>query len=162
VQTILTVSKPNAFNHVHQVQRKLKLTGGVVEDKLESMTQRDVQVMGLSPSEAAATLNLLKHVPAQAVEKLRRAAAKHGMWRGPVSHAGLACPALRIGYKPTCDDANYAAELTNTPATVNAMVDRILDDWVQAQVGLRKTTGPDLVLHYQRICSVHETWVCFV
>ena len=38
--------------------------------------------------EALATINLLHRIPAPGVHLLRSAAEKHGMVKGPVTHAG--------------------------------------------------------------------------
>ena len=46
--------------------------------------------------EALATINLLNRIPARSVDLLRSSAEKHGMVKGPVTHAGDLCSRTRV------------------------------------------------------------------
>lgn len=156
MKVVLTISKPNCFNHLHQVKKKLLLQGGKIEDVLENMKSRDIQQMGLSVMESAATLNLLAHIPGEAVAMLERCAARFGMWRGCFTHASLASEAWRVGYAPDAEDPGWRRDLTNRTGTLVLMANRITSDFESAPTGMRKTAGPDKVGDLQKICRVHE------
>lgn len=130
--------------------------GGTPEDKLAAMSTSDIQGMGLSPAEAAATLNLLKHVPPTSVDKLQRAASRHGMWRGPFSHAALASPALRMGYAPKADNSEHAKMMVSDAETVDSMVVRLVSDWESAPMSLRKTALAETIVNIQKVCRIHQ------
>lgn len=84
-----TRSKPNAFNHLHQLRRR-QLLGQSIEAVLQQWknpkTLRDIY--GLGPLEAAAVVNLVDRMPHGAVQQLEKAACRYGMVKGPISHGG--------------------------------------------------------------------------
>jgi hypothetical protein len=152
--------KPNAFNNLHQIERKMKLSGSTTESTISAMTaQAMLQEFGLTHAEADATLNLALYVPAAPKKALTKAACTWGMWRGPFSHAFLACPALRLGYMALLEDDWWASKMKNVESTVGMIVQRCLDDWEGQPSGIRKTGGNDLCLLLQKICRVFELYM---
>ena len=101
----LTITKPNAFVHLHQIIRKQILCPELdAQLQLSNSTGEGLATnFGLSPAEAMATTNLLKFVPPSAIIMLEQAARKRGMWKGPFTHQALACERLRIGFRGPCE-----------------------------------------------------------
>lgn len=95
--------KPNAFNALHQLQKRLKLgehLDGIMSAWDSPKTIKSI--FGMSPAESQAVQNLVHFIPPLAVQKFQRAVAEYGIVRGPISHAGLASEALRVWFS-----ANY-------------------------------------------------------
>jgi hypothetical protein len=149
----MTRVKANAFNNLHQVERKLKLRGGSPSDL---MTVSTLSEFGLTAAESEATKNMLCWTPATCKKMLAKAASTHGMWRGPFSHAYLGAPSIRIGFSPTMEDEWWQDRMTSEVSTVELLHTRVISDWVSTPAGLRKTSGLSHANDYQKICRVYE------
>jgi hypothetical protein len=150
----MTRSKPNAFNHLHQLQRKLAL-GESLEKMMQQWQNPKVAraVYGMGIYESAAVLNLYKSIPAATVDYMRLAATKYGMIKGPLTHASIGCKAICVGYSPDTCSSCWKSMMVNTPAMVDMLVHRLIDDWVALPVGLRRSATPDGVVALQKIVA---------
>lgn len=155
----MTRSKPNAFNHLHQLQRKLAL--GESLDKMISQWQNPKvarAVYGMGATEATAVINLMKFIPVSCVERLRLMATKYGMVKGPITHQALASKAICVGYTPDVS-SNIWKTMVNTENIVDMLVRRLVQGWVDLPAGLRKSVGPDQVQAMQKIVGAFNVAV---
>ena len=97
-----TRSKPNAFNHLHQIERKVKL-GVKREMCIEQLQTPKVaqSVFGIGKTEAEALVNIAANMDSGSDGIPRNGATRFGIAKGPISHAGLACSSICLGYGPT-------------------------------------------------------------
>ena len=102
LSSVMTRAAPNAFNSLHQLYRRVK-HGETVEDIVHAyQAPKSVKsVLGMGPAESQALVNLVHFIPKQAQAILSMAAVEFGMKRGVISHAGLGCAAMRVGYAPS-------------------------------------------------------------
>lgn len=149
----LTRAKPNCFVHLHMANKKLRLGQRRDEILHQWQSPKLVKALGMGDAEAGAVVNLLCHMSKSALDTLSGAAARFGMVKGPVSHAGLASHAFRLGFRPDVVSPEWASHLTNTEAVINLMCERLVKDFAELPPSLRKSAGPSEVEHYQRICA---------
>lgn len=147
-----TRSKPNAFNHIHQMNKKV-LLGGAQEEMLAELTNPKTvkSVLGIGDMEAKAVLNMTTQMPSEAVRIFRRAANAHGMVRGVISHAGLSHRLLGVGNGPDMPTPGLKALMKNDNETVIFMALRIVHDFVALPTSMRKT------LTLERIPAIQMT-----
>ena len=149
-----TRGKPNAFNHLHQLHKKLRLGGSL--DAMISQWQSPKhakEIYGMGPTEASAVIHLMRGIPMEAVSRLQAAAAKHGMVRGVFTHAALASKSITVGFTPDVASSEWKSRMQNTPDTVLLLTARMLSDWTSMPVAMRKPLGPDQVANLQKVCA---------
>lgn len=152
--SVMTRSKPNAFNHLHQLHRKLAV-GESLDKMLQHWQNPKVarSVYGMGGFEAAAVLNLFKSIPAHTVEVMRLAATKYGMIKGPLTHGAIGCKAICVGFSPDVPSSVWKPMMINTEAMVDQMVHRLIDGWVDLPPGLRRSVTPENVAAMQKIVA---------
>ena len=101
LSSVMTRTKPNAFTHLHQLNKKSAL-GERLDDLITQWLNVRVarEVYGMGPTEAQAVVNLFRGIPPVALDMLQTSVAKFGMVRGPITHQALACKAVCIGFCP--------------------------------------------------------------
>lgn len=152
--SVMTRSKPNAFNHLHQLQRKLAI--GESLDKMMQQWQNPKTaraVYGMGSYEAAAVLNLFKSIPADTVNYMRLVAAKYGMIKGPLTHGAIGCKAICVGYSPDTSSPVWKSMMINTDVMVDMLVHRLVDNWADVPPGLRRSVTPDGVVAMQKVVA---------
>lgn len=148
--------KPNCFVHLHQLQRKLKvMTELDPEEATKSLTIGSMSSYGLTPAEAAATVNLLKYLDPSHTAELAKIAAVHGMWKGPFSHKALAATSLRMNFLCPEADGTTTYKIRNTPEMVHELIGRVYQVWKAAPLGMKKTAGSETVDALQKLVLVH-------
>ena len=157
MSSVLTRAKPNAFNALHQLQRRLK-QGETAESVLganeSSKTLRSL--FGFSQQEGAAVQNLVHHIPASCKAVLEGAVATYGIVRGPVTHGALASPAIRLGHEPDLIAPDWCRSMKNTQTSLQLAVERLVADYTALPAGLRKPAGPADVVRMTRIARCWE------
>jgi len=118
LSTTMTRTKPNCFNTLHQVERKLMLMDtGTDSDLTKARSKLNANLLmsefGLTPAEAAATLNLCVYIPEDVKKLLCKIGSTYGMWGGPVGHTFVGAKALRVGYKPTVEDEWWSVHMAS-------------------------------------------------
>ena len=158
---VTTRAKPNCFNNLHQVERKVLLTGQrSIMAQINRMTCSSLMSeFGLTQAEGMATLNLCVHIPEQVKQKLARIASTYGMWCGPIGHGFLGSVALRKLYGPHSEDDWWIQRMLNDDDTIMLMVERTIDDWKARQPGIRKTATHDAAVDMQKICRVFHIFM---
>ena len=113
-----------------------------------------MQEYQLTKAEADATENIVLHVPEGALHKLSKLAATFGMTKGPITHAGIASKALRLGWSMKVDVDWYVDKMVNTEDTVELILDRIVADFTNSPPGMRTSAGDDRVQSMQKVCRM--------
>ena len=153
-----TRSKPNAFNHLHQIERKVKL-GVKREMCIEQLQTPKVAqfVFGIGKTEAEALVNIAANMDSASVDILRNGATRFGMAKGPISHAGLACSAMCLGQGPTTSLQQWDVLMKSDQPTLALICTRINGDFERMPAGrLRKSAGPEEVRQLQLVCRAFE------
>ena len=158
MRAVLTRTKPNAFNFLHQTKKKMKIWSTDAKAQM-SLFRACVQDYQLSKAEADAVESLLLHIPESASAKLSKLAATHGMIKGPVTHAGIASKALRLNYCAKLGVDWYADRLSNDERTITIILDRVLGDFLNAPAGMRSSAGDDRVQALQKIASMFRLYL---
>jgi hypothetical protein len=152
--------KPNAFNNIHVIKKKVLSNPAVNWEEWVGETSAGSlrEVFGLTRSESQATVNMYKHMPQNVVTYLSRMTAAHGMMRGPISHASLSCCCIRSGY---CPSGEFVPEydMINCDSTVMLIMKRACGYWEDAPQGLKKTANPDALSSLQKICRTFEIYL---
>ncbi len=127
--------------------------------KWKSFHQDFVKKFNLSPAEASATETLL-HLDPAVTEKLSKAAATYGMWRGPFSHNALGSACWRHDYVLQSDDDWWMSQFTDQhPDLRQTLAERLVGDWARTPAGLRKTADSEKVMELFKICTIHSIYV---
>ncbi|CAE7328154.1 unnamed protein product [Symbiodinium necroappetens] len=158
LSSVMTRAAPNAFNSLHQLYRRVK-HGETVEDIVHAyQAPKSVKsVLGMGPAESQALVNLVHFIPKQAQAILSMAAVEFGMKRGVISHAGLGCAAMRVGYAPSDVAApEWKERLTCTSSSIILCCERLVGDWKKTAPSMRKTSGPTEVTKMSKICRCWE------
>lgn len=113
-------------------------------------------VFGMGDAEAQAVIALCTRIPREARNTLAKVVMKHGMVRGPVSHAGIGCESMRVGWGPECLMREWTVDMQNAEGTVILIAQRVCQDFENRPVSLRKPAGPSEITHLQKICRVVE------
>jgi hypothetical protein len=153
-----TRKKPNCFNYLFQAEKVMRATGSTADAMLARWSEVTAvsAILGMTREEGAATLNLIKNVPVRLRERLQRMAAKHGMFRGPVSHGILSSPLFGLDGGPDHPVDAWREGLRNGPAVLDLVVERLDDDYSSAPALMRKTpTLAEFGLLQQR-CAAFE------
>jgi hypothetical protein len=142
MSSVQTRSKPNRFNALPQLNRRLKHEESP-EQVLKSMEGKaGLKAFGFSAGEGAAVINLVNHIPVECKEIYEVGAALHGMNKGPITHAGLGHQCMRVGFAPELTSLILCAE-------------RIVGDFEALPAGLRKPSGAPEV---QRMTRITRAW----
>ena len=130
VASAATKSNPNAFNHLHQIERKVKL-GVKREMCIEQLRTPKVaqSVFGIGKTEAEALVNIAANMDSASVDILRNGATRFGMAKGPISHAGLACAAICLGYGPTAGLTQWGDMMKSHKQTLSLICIQINGDF---------------------------------
>ncbi|CAK9104678.1 Uncharacterized protein SCF082_LOCUS48825, partial [Durusdinium trenchii] len=154
--SVQTRSKPNAFNALHQLQRRLK-HGETVEQVIGHMeTGKSLKsIFGLSGAEGAAVFNLVHHLPTACKNIYERGVAEFGIVKGPITHAGLGCHAMRVNFAPDLIASDWSANMKNTQSSLLLVAERIVGDFKALPPGLRKSAGAPEV---QRLTRIARAW----
>ena len=157
MRTLQTRYRPNCFNNLHLVRKKMELSPELDPEKwFESLGKGALKsIFGLTAAETNATVNLITHMTPKVISLLSDAAARYGMWKGPFSHQAVACAALRIGYEPDGDKIGEW-DMKSQESTVVLIVNRILNDWIQAPASMRRTANPEIIAEMQLTCRAFE------
>ena len=152
--------KPNAFNNIHVIKKKVLNNPAVNWEEWVGETSAGSlrEVFGLTRSESQATINMYKHMPQNVVTYLSRMTASHGMMRGPVSHASLSCCCIRAGYCPS-GELIPEYDMINNDSTVMLIMKRACGYWEDAPQGLKKTATPEYLSSLQKICRTFEIYL---
>ena len=149
--------RPNCFKWVHQVKKKQLL--GVNEAAALSAWQSAHEMKrlyGVGLAEASAVINLCKHMPDEAVNVLRAAAAKFGVVKGPITHSGLGSCAMTVGWGPEMATAGMTESFKNVSSTVILMARKCVAVYSDAPVSLRKSKNAKEVEDLQLLCRGFE------
>ena len=101
--SVITRSKPNCFNALLQLKRRV-VQGQTLQEILRNYAgtkSNRLSILGMSPAESAAVVNLVHHLPEDAGALLEQSARQHGMFKGAFSHAFVAAQELRVGFEPS-------------------------------------------------------------
>ena len=153
MRSILTRSKPNCFTYLHQIQKKCKIWATNEREQV-TLFKACVQEYQLTKAEADATENIVLHVPESALQKLSKLAATYGMTKGPITHAGIASKALRLGYSMKVDVDFYVERMSNTEPTIQLILDRVISDFSNSPIGMRTSAGDERIQSMQKICRM--------
>ena len=155
MSSVQTRSKPNCFNALHQLNRRLK-HGEAPEQVLKSMEGKTGLIaFGFSAGEGAAVINLVNHIPVECKEIYEAGAALHGMNKGPITHAGLGHQCMRVGFAPELIGDEWSERMRNTPTSLIPCAERIVGDFEALPAGLRKPSGAPEV---QRMTRITRAW----
>ena len=145
---------PNCFNHLHQL-RKVEILGRDAGTDLTDWGRKSgiMKAFNIGPMEAAAALNLAKHVPLAFVERLQQLVQKYGFWRGPVTHAALAQDCICLGKGPSMTSQKWTDDLKNDEYSLLLLAKRIELDWESTPKTMRKSLTPQLMIQKQLICA---------
>ena len=102
--------------------------------------------------EAKALTAIATKLPAEAVQIFHRAAEKYGMWKGPISHAGLGSDLLALGAGPDVSCPVWTQKMKNDSATVVLIATRVVSDYEELPPAMRKSAGPNMIAQLQRVC----------
>lgn len=155
--SVMTRAKPNCFNALHQLRRRLKL-GESVTQIIGSYEagKAPKNIFGMTPAESAAVVNLVHHIPQVAQEVFAKAVCEFGMVKGPITHAGIAAPCMRVNFEPDLIADDWSKHMVNTTASLELTALRIVEDFRAAPPGLRKPAGAPEVARATRICKCWE------
>lgn len=154
--SVATRSKPNAFNALHQLQRRLK-QGDTVEQVLKAMEgKQGLKAFGFSAGEGAAVVNLVHHIPVSSKDIYAAAVSEFGMVKGPLTHAALGHACMRPGFQPELLGDDWAVAMKNTTSSLNLVAERLVMDFKATPPGLRKPAGAPEVQRMTRICRAWE------
>lgn len=142
---VATRSKPNAFNALHQLQRRLK-QGDTVEQVLKAMEGKNgLKAFGFSAGEGAAVVNLVHHIPVSCKDIFAAAVSEFGIVKGPLTHAALGHVCMRPGFQPELIGDDWAVAMKNTISSLNLVAERLIMDFKALPAGLRKpAAAPEL------------------
>lgn len=153
---VATRSKPNAFNALHQLQRRLK-QGDTVEQVLKAMEGKNgLKAFGFSAGEGAAVVNLVHHIPVSCKDIFAAAVSEFGIVKGPLTHAALGHVCMRPGFQPELIGDDWAVAMKNTISSLNLVAERLIMDFKALPAGLRKPAGAPEVQRMTRICRAWE------
>lgn len=154
---VMTRAKPNAFNALHQLKRRLKLGESVTQvvGSYES-GKAPRAIFGMTPAETAAVVNLIHHLPPAATDVLAKGVAEYGIIKGPITHAGIAAPSMRVGAQPDVIAEDWAKALANTASSLTLAVNRVLEDFKCQPLCLRKSAGAPEMTKLTRIARAWE------
>ena len=149
--------RPNCFKWLHQVKKKLLL--GVSETDVINLWKdaKEVKsVYGIGQGEATAVVNLCRGIPTEATDILKHAAAKWGVVKGPLTHAGIGCPAMTEGWGADMNTADLSQEFRNTAATVILMAKKAVKVYEESPPALRRPKGHKEIMELQLLCRGFE------
>ena len=141
--SVVTRSKPNAFNALHQLRRRA-IQGQSLQDILGGYANTKnarQSILGMSPAESAAVVNLVNHLPDKVVQLLESTAREFGMFKGAFTHQFVAAEQLRVGFEPKVVGNEWRARLRNDDDSILLAVQRIIDGYRNTPAGLRKAAG---------------------
>lgn len=151
-----TRTKPNAFNAMHQLQRRLK-QGDTMEQVLKVMEgKQGLKAFGFSAGEGAAVVNLVHHIPPSCREIFAAAVCEFGIIKGPVTHAALGHPCMRPGFQPELIGDDWSLSMKNTSSSVILAGERLVMDFKDLPPGMRKSAGAPEAQRMTRICRAWE------
>lgn len=153
MRSVLTRLKPNAFTYLHQLQKKMRIWRSEAREQMVAF-RSCVAEFQLTKAEIDAVENLLMYLPSKAVYRLNKVASSYGMYKGPITHAGLASKALRLGFSPKVEVDFYMEKMMNTEETVHLVIDRIIHDYKNSPAGMRSSAGDETVQNLQKICRM--------
>ena len=138
--SVSTRAKPNCFNALHQLSRRLKqgekLSAVVGSADAGSKVSKSIFGMGLA--ESGAVVNLVHHLPLECRAVFGKAVAEFGIAKGPVTHAALAAHQIRVGYQPELISDDWSMNMRNTEESVIRASKRLVEDFRQAPLVLDK------------------------
>ena len=152
--SIVTRSKPNCFNALFQLQRRM-VQGQPLQEILGNyagVKSSRLSILGMSPAESAAVVNLVHHLPTEATRLLEHSARQHGMFKG----AFMASHELRVGFEPSVIGPEWKTLLRNDNESVTLAVKRVLENFNSAPEGLRKAAGPQ---EASRTAPIARAWL---
>ncbi|CAK9095039.1 unnamed protein product [Durusdinium trenchii] len=144
--SVMTRAKPNCFNALHQIYRRLK-QGKKLSSVVGNFDSGKIpkSIFGMGAQESGAIVNLVHHLPLECRAIFGNAVAEFGIAKGPVTHAAIAAPHIRVGYQPDLMAEEWSINLRNTEESVTRAAKRLVEDYRQAPPGLRKSaTAPDV------------------
>ncbi len=112
-------------------------------------------IFGMTPAESAAVVNLVHHIPQAAQDIFGKAVCEFGMVKGPITHAALAAPCIRVNFEPDLIADDWSKSLMNTSSSIELAAVRIVEDFRSSPVGLRKPAGQPEVA---RITKIARCW----
>lgn len=153
----MTRAKPNCFNALHQLRRRLKM-GETLDQVVGSYESGKApkHIFGVTPAESAAVVNLVHHIPQAAQEILAKAVCEFGMVKGPITHAAIAAACIRVNFEPALIADDWSKSLINTSSSIEMAAVRIVADFRSSPVGLRKPVGQPEVSRITRIARCWE------
>ena len=93
-------------------------------------------------------------------DQLAKAAASHGMWKGPFSHAALGSPFWRENYTFSCEEPWWQEQMADRSHNlVDRVVDRLVSDWQDVPAGLRKSADAQKVADLFTVCQVFDIYL---
>ena len=152
----MTRAKPNCFNALHQLSRRLKQGEKLSAIVANFDNKGPKSVCGLGASESGALVNLVRHLPLECRSIFGRAVAEFGIVKGPVTHAALAALALRVGFQPELVGDDWSVSMRNTEESVIRASKRLVDDFRSAPPGLRKSATANDVAKMARISRAFD------
>lgn len=100
------------------------------------------------------------NLPEDVREQLAKAAATHGMWKGPFSHAALGSPFWRETFTVSCEEAWWHEQMADrNHSLMERVVDRLISDWQDLPAGLRKSADAQKVADLFTVCQVFDIYV---
>ena len=146
----LTRVKPNAFNYLFQIMKKVKLHASDPRTQNDAFRAASTDY-GLSRAEHDAVENLLLHISPPARDFLTRLGSTYGMVKGPISHQGIASKALRATFMVKTEIGFYEDKLNNDEETVNLILERIKLDFLHTAAGMRTSASDEKVHSLQKV-----------
>ena len=145
---------PNCFNHLHQMRKMEVLGCNSGNDAVDWNKKTSVmRAFNIGPAEAAAALNLARHLTQDFVENMQRLVQRHGFIRGPLTHAALALECIRVGKGPAMASMRWAEDLRNDTYSLSLLARRIELDWEATPKSMRKSFTPQQMAQKQIICA---------
>lgn len=153
----MTRAKPNCFNALHQLKRRC-LQGETMQQVVGSYETGKTprSIFGMGPAESGAIVNLVHHLPYEAIQCLGRGVADYGIVKGPVTHAAIAATCFRLGFQPELIAEDWAHKMRNTERSLVLTAERLIADYEAAPMGMRKSAGLNEVSRMTRICKCWE------
>ena len=152
----MTRAKPNAFNALHQLSRRLKhgeklsaIVGNLDSGKIPR------SIFGMGAGETSAVINLVHHLPLECRQIFGAAVAEFGIVKGPVTHAAIGAPSIRVGFQPELISDDWSVNMRNTEESVVRACKRLVQDFRSCPPGLRKSaTAPEV----GRMCRISRAF----
>ena len=95
-------------------------------------------------------------MPHEAVQIFAAAVSRFGIARGPISHAGLGCVSVQVGYGPCCVMPEWTSTMQNAHCTVIHMAQCVRTDFEELPIGIRRPAGPVELAQLQKATRCFE------